>query len=152
MRRTHVDYDLLLTLVGYQVRRAQLAVFDDFAATMKPLGLTPGQLGVLVLVRANPGLKQTEIGSALGFDRSSFVALLDRLEARALVVRRPSPHDRRSHALHLSDEGVRLLERAQPLLKKHEAQIAPTLSPAERATLLTLLAKIRNPSRKGSRR
>ncbi len=145
MPRVRVDYDFLPTLVGYQVRRAQLAVFADFTATLKPLHLTPGQFGVLVLIGANPGLKQTDIGSALGFDRSSFVALLDRLEARGLLVRQPALHDRRSHALHLSPAGAALLEKSEPLLTAHEANLCTALSTAEKAELLRLLGKIHPP-------
>src|SRR5271170_7385927 len=67
-------------LLGYSLRRAQICVFQDFAAEMIEFGLTPGQLGALFLIEANRGLSQSELGIALGIDRSSVVPLIDRLQ------------------------------------------------------------------------
>src|SRR5581483_4184599 len=122
------DFGLLSELIGYQVRRAQVAVFQHFAQAFTGLQLTPGQLGALVLIQANPGLSQSALGGALGVDRSTVVPLIDRLEARGLVVRAPSPRDRRSHALQLSPEGIALLARATEQVRAHEATIAARLS------------------------
>src|SRR5690348_11740744 len=46
----------LATLLGYNLRRAQVAAFQNFARAMEEFALSPGQLGVLFLVEANPGL------------------------------------------------------------------------------------------------
>ena len=140
--KRRLNFGLLTSLIGYQVRRAQVAVFQHFAAAFAELQLTPGQLGALVLIRDNPGLSQSTLGTALGVDRSTVVPLIDRLEARALVVRAPSPRDRRSHALQLSPGGLDMLGRAERRVREHEATIAHRLSEIERQTLLELLAKI----------
>ena len=137
-----LDFGLLTGLIGYQLRRAQVAVFDHFAEAFRDLELTPGQLGALALIQANPGLSQSALGTALGVDRSTVVPLIDRLEARGLVVRAPSPRDRRSHALQLSSAGGGLLTQAEARVREHEAAIAQRLSDAERRTLLELLARI----------
>src|SRR3546814_10419581 len=96
------DLGVLPGLVGYTLRRTQEAVFGAFmelvTAKIDSAGLTPGQFGVLAIVVANPGLKQIELGTALGVDRSTIVAAVDKLENRGLVERRPVPHDRRAHA------------------------------------------------------
>ena len=136
------DFGLLTGLIGYQVRRAQVAVFQHFAGAFAALELTPGQLGALVLIQANPGLSQSALGAALGVDRSTVVPLIDRLEARSLVVRAASPKDRRSHALQISPAGAKLLAQAETAVREHEAAIARRLTPAERGTLLELLARI----------
>src|SRR3546814_14870585 len=81
-------------------------------AKIDSAGLTPGQFGVLAIVVANPGLKQIELGTALGVDRSTIVAAVDKLEKRGLIERRPVPHDRRAHALTLTAEGQRVYRRA----------------------------------------
>jgi len=137
-----MDFGFLSQLIGYQVRRAQVAVFTHFAEAFRALDLTPGQLGALCLIQNNPGLSQSALGAALGVDRSTVVPLIDRLEARALVVRAPSPRDRRSHALQLSPGGLDMLGRAERRVREHEATIAHRLSEIERQTLLELLAKI----------
>jgi DNA-binding MarR family transcriptional regulator len=124
------------------LRRAQVAAFQNFAEVVGASELTPGQFGVLVVIDANPGLSQTRLGSALGIDRSTVVAVIDRLESRGLVVRRPSPHDRRSHALHLSEEGAGVLKRITERVLAHEQMIAAKLTEAELATLIELLDRV----------
>ncbi len=136
------DYDLLPGLIGYNLRRAQTAVFQDFSKSLKDCNITPGQFGVLVLIQANSGLNQTRLGNALGIDRSTVVAVIDRLETRGLVERAPAPTDRRSYALHLSDQGVALLRQARGLVEEHESRIARDLNPAEQKQLNELLTRL----------
>lgn len=140
------DLGVLPGLLGYNLRRTQEAVFAAFmdmvTAQIEPAGLTPGQFGVLAIVVANPGLKQIELGAALGVDRSTIVASVDKLEKRGLVERRPVPHDRRAHALTLTGEGQRVYRTALGLVEGHEAQIADGLDAAERAQLLDLLGRV----------
>ena len=133
---------ILSSLLGYHLRRAQVAAFQNFAEVVGASELTPGQFGVLVVIDANAGLSQTRLGSALGIDRSTVVAVIDRLESRGLVVRRPSPHDRRSHALHLSEEGKGVLKRITERVLAHEQMIAAKLSEAELASLIELLDRV----------
>jgi DNA-binding MarR family transcriptional regulator len=129
-------------LLGYALRRAQIRVFQDFAAEMKEFGLTPGQLGALLLIEANKGLNQSELGHALGIDRSSVVPLIDRLQRRGWVRRAARATDRRAHALELAPGGVTLIARFLPHLEAHEARIAAGLSPVERERLFALLSGV----------
>lgn len=140
-----VDLGRLAALLGYHLRRAEVFAFQNFAAHLGDDGIGPGQLGVLLLVQANPGSNQTRIGKALGIDRSTLVSIVDSLEARGLVRREPSPTDRRSHALVLSAEGAAFLRAIRPRLDAHEAEIARNLSPAERAQLIDMLQRLAAP-------
>ena len=133
---------MLTSLLGYHLRRAQIAVFQHFAATMGAVEITPGQFGVLTVISSNPGLSQTALGNALGIDRSTVVAVIDRLESRGLVVRAVSPSDRRSHALRLSDEGARLLHQLEELVRGHERHIARGLSADDKQRLIELLDRV----------
>jgi DNA-binding MarR family transcriptional regulator len=139
---TDISLGILPSLLGYQLRRAQLAVFDNFAELVGASELTPGQFGVLVVIDANPGLSQTRLGNALGVDRSTVVAVIDRLEQRRLVLRQAAPHDRRSHALHLSAEGKATLSRLVERVRAHEQAITRNLTSAERASLIALLQRV----------
>ena len=141
-RRRTIDYGLLPSLIGYNLRKSQIAVFQDFAATVGAEDITPGQFGVLTLIQSNEGLNQSELGEAMGVDRSTVVAVIDRLEQRGLVHRMPAPNDRRSYALRLSVAGAATLRRLQPLIRRHEAAIASGLSAAEQRTLIDLLRRI----------
>ena len=132
----------LATLLGYAVRRAQVRVFQDFADAMAALDLTPGQVGALLLIEANQGLSQTQLGAGLGIDRSSVVPLLDRLEGQDLIRRTPHASDRRTHALALTEKGAALIRRLLPVLDAHERRIAVALSPSERRVLMQLLDRV----------
>jgi DNA-binding MarR family transcriptional regulator len=137
-----IDFDLLPGLVGYQLRRAQLSVFGNFADVVGAHNVTPGQFGVLVLIDANRGLNQSELGKAMGVDRSTVVAVIDRLESAGLVVREAAPNDRRSYALKLSDAGDSLLRTLRPLVRAHEDAVAADLSGEERDLLIDLLRRL----------
>ena len=144
-----LDRGLLPSLLGYQLRRTQSAVFADFAATFGRAGeaLTPGEFGLLVLVERNVGLSQMALARALGIDRSTLVPILNRLQARGLLVRRASPTDGRTHALALTPAGEKTLAKFVRLVKAHEKRVAGRLSDAETRQLIGLLAKVREAAR-----
>jgi DNA-binding MarR family transcriptional regulator len=137
-----LDRGMLTDLLGYHLRRAQVAVFQHFTQSMGTADITPGQFGVLTVISKNPGLSQTQLGNALGIDRSTVVAVIDRLESRGLVMRAPAPSDRRSHALRLSEDGTRLLRHVEELVRTHERHIARHLLADEQALLIKLLDRI----------
>jgi hypothetical protein len=68
-----IDFGLLPGLLGYQVRQAQIAIFRDFTSSLAEDGMTPTLFGSLVLIEANPGLKQADLARALQLDRSTVV-------------------------------------------------------------------------------
>lgn len=136
------QYGMLPELIGYHLRRAQVSVFADFVATTGTLDITPGQFGVLELIACNPGLNQTGLGEAMGVDRSTVVAVIDRLEERHLVRRSPAPGDRRSYALELTHAGAALLEQLRPVVRAHEARIAAGLAAEEQRALIEALRRI----------
>ncbi len=142
---TGLDRGMLPTLLGYALRRAQSAVFADFAAAFAAAGeaLTPGEFGLLVLVDRNAGLSQMALARALGIDRSTLVPILDRLQGRGLLVRRRSATDGRTHALELTDAGKAALARYARVVRTHEKRIAAGLSTAETNMLIALLEKVR---------
>lgn len=137
-----LDMGPLPGLVGYALRRAQVAVFADFHASFAPLGLRPGAFSVLLLVRHNPGVRPTDIGRALGIKRANFVPLLADLEGRGLVERRAVAGDRRAAALHLAADGTALLRRADRVLRAHEARWTARLGEADAGRLLELLRRL----------
>jgi len=141
-RDAEISLGLLPGLLGYNLRRTQVAVFQNFTEVVGAAELTPGQFGVLVVIDANPGLSQTQLGNALGIDRSTVVAVIDRLESRGLVARQPAPNDRRSHALHLSDSGKATLRRLTERVRAHERQIARHLAADDQARLIELLRRV----------
>lgn len=137
-RRT-VDLDALTDHLGYHLRRAQVAVFQDFIRSLATVDLRPAQYSVLMVIGANPGLSQAELAEALAIERARLVHMLDRLQARGIVQRLASATDRRTHALHLTREGQKLLKRARTLAIKHEARLAEKIGGDTWETLRRLL-------------
>jgi DNA-binding MarR family transcriptional regulator len=137
-----IERGMLTSLLGYHLRRAQIVVFQNFKETMGAVDITPGQFGVLTVIDKNPGLSQTQLGNVLGIDRSTVVAVIDKLESRGLVARMTAPGDRRSHALRLSEAGMRLLRRLEDLVRVHERHIARHLSAEDQTRLIELLDRI----------
>jgi hypothetical protein len=74
-----IQLGMLPDLVGYHVRLAQMAIFADFEKTLGELELSPGLFGLLVIIEANAGLKQTQLADAARLDRSTLVPALDKL-------------------------------------------------------------------------
>ena len=130
---------LLPGLIGYRLRLAQQAVFRDFAASVP--GLSPGRIGMLLLIEANPGVTQSRLALAVSRDRSTMVGVLDQLEGKGLIERRRGA-DRRTNGVWLTRRGRNALAHAKRAIAIHERRVAARLSSAERAQLLELLARI----------
>ena len=139
VKRTELKQGMLPRLIGYRLRLAQQTVFDDFAASVE--GLSPGRVGMLILIDANPGVTQSRLAEAVRRDRSTMVGVLDDLEERGLIERRRGK-DRRTNGLWLTRTGRGFLERALRQIEAHEGRIAARLTRADRASLLALLGKI----------
>ena len=138
-QRPVLDLGVLDGHLGYFVRRLQVWIFQDFVRTLAAFDIRPAQFSVLVVIEANPGLSQADLGETLGIERARLVRLLDGLEKRGLTRRQPSPNDRRSHALSLTEAGQAALKRIKSLAAEHEAHLANRLGPDKRDVLLAAL-------------
>ena len=129
-------------LVGFHLRMASAAVARDFAATLEDLGLTQKQCAVLELIAANPQVSQIDMAAALGMDRATMMAVVDRLDDRGLVLRAASQRDRRRQELTLSEAGHALLREARRHIARHERRFLDRLGPERAALLMQLLPAI----------
>ena len=114
----------------------------QFAERLKVLDLAPSDAGILRLLRISAGLSQQELSSRLGLHPSRLVAILDNLEKRELLERRPNPEDRRLYSLHLARGGEEVLEKIGKLAREHQEALLASLSREERQMLGTLLLRI----------
>ncbi len=139
-----IEFGALNRHLGYFARRLQVWVFQDFIRTLAPIRIRPAQFSVLVVIGANAGLSQADLSQALGIERARLVRLLDKLERRGLTERRPSPRDRRSHALFLTREGQKLLKRAESLAALHEEKLTERLGAGKHDQMLMSLRAFSN--------
>lgn len=79
-----------------------------FMAICSELDLAPGQLQALRSLDPAEPLPMRELATALACDNSNVTGIVDRLEDRGLVERRPARHDRRVKMLVVTPEGARL--------------------------------------------
>lgn len=141
-KNAQLDLGVLPGLVGYQLRMAQIALFRDFAQGPGEHDVTPGLFGVLVIIEANPDLKQSDLARATHLDRSTVVTVIDNLERRGLVERRAALHDRRANAIRLTSEGAALLRKLKRQVAQHEERLIRNFSETEREQFLALLQKV----------
>ncbi|HEY6249711.1 MAG TPA: MarR family transcriptional regulator [Candidatus Angelobacter sp.] len=109
---------------------------------MSKLRLDRPHAGILRIIGLSPGLTQQALGQQLGILPSRLVALLDELQERGYVERRPDPGDRRSYALHLTEGGQRILEKIGEVAREHDDEICAALNSQERQQLHLLLRRI----------
>jgi len=131
-----IDLSQLTKLIGYQLRRAQIAVFDDFIRSFAAHDIRPTQYGVLTAIDGNPGSSQAAIAQSLGIKRSNFVKLIDEFERRKFVARRQVAGDRRANALHLTKAGQSALAALHEIRIAHEARIAALVGGEDECRLL----------------
>jgi len=137
-----VDTSYLESLLGYNARRAALAVIEVFMERMAPYDLRPVDFSVLSLITHNPGITSRQLCTALGILPPNLVGMINALEKRELIVRRPHPRDGRAMGLHLTPSGQKLMRDAERTAAELEADVASRLSASEGKTLLRLLKKI----------
>lgn len=127
---------------GFLLRRAHQISVGIFEEHCRPLGLTPPQYGVLVLINASPGSDQSSLARAMGFDKVTTLRLVRGLEERKLVHRALSQRDRRQHQLTLTEAGKALLQSCLPLVEKAYERLSAPLEEDELKELQRLLTKI----------
>jgi DNA-binding MarR family transcriptional regulator len=129
--------------MGYNLRRAYALQKQRFAAAFGPLGVRPVTWSVLGTIYDSPGITQGDIGKRLNIQRANIVPLMVELEGRALIVRRASPRDRRSHVVALTPLGKRFTVKLLALHERLEKDLIRQLGLRERDQLLELLKRFR---------
>jgi DNA-binding MarR family transcriptional regulator len=128
--------------VGFLLSQLGIHSSRVWGERMAALGLDPRHVALLRLVSAEEGRSQQALGEQLHLPPSRMVSLVDELEERHLLERRPAPDDRRVRALYLTDEGRTTLTTVMRASAEHEAQMIEGLEETEREQLIKLLSRI----------
>lgn len=137
-----VDTSYLEGLVGYNARRASLFIVESFLKHMAVYNLRPVDFSVLSLITHNPGITSRQLCATLAIQPPNLVGMVNALEKRELITRRPHPHDGRAMGLHLTTAGKKLVRQAEQTASRLEEEATARLSGAERKQLMQLLRKI----------
>lgn len=128
--------------LGFALRRAQLAVFQDFREKTEGLDLTPAAYSVLICLDRQPGLRPGKLTSLLAVKPGNCATLIDGMERSGLVVREKLPVRGKGVALFLTDKGRDLLALATLSLDRHRAAMRERLGAEDLALLHRLLRKV----------
>ncbi len=137
-----VDLGILPRLLGYNLRRAHQLSWRTYVSFIGESKIRPGLFSLLILARFNPGIAQIELGTHLGVDKASIVALLDRLERAGLIERRRSTRDRRRQGIFLTDAGSSELEVLMRQVRQLERQMSSRFTKTELDQFLGFLKRM----------
>ena len=146
-----VTMDAVYAKPGYLFRRMQQIAVSIFMEECRAFDLTPVQYAALVAIRTHPGIDATRLSAVIAFDRSTLGNVIERLENKGFVEREPSREDKRVKLLHLTKSGTAVLRDIMPSVDRAQARMLQPLKPADRKTLLALLARLVDLNNEASR-
>ncbi len=141
-----LDLDCLPTLIGFNIRRAQIALWRDFNRQFSDGDVRPGVFSAMLLANANPGIAQIDIANQLGIDKASVVTLIDRLEHSGWVERRRSTEDRRRQGIFLTPAGAKACRALKKEMIEHERKFVSRYTEQELRVLISLLRRLHDAS------
>jgi DNA-binding MarR family transcriptional regulator len=146
-----ITIDAVYAAPGYLFRRMQQIAVSIFMEECKAFDLTPVQYAALIAIHTHPGIDATRLSAVIAFDRSTLGSVIERLQAKDFVERRPAPEDKRIKLLYLTKPGAALLKEIIPIVERAQARMLEPLKPADRKALMGLLVKLVDLNNEASR-
>jgi DNA-binding MarR family transcriptional regulator len=143
--------DAVYTAPGYLFRRMQQIAVAIFVEECRAHDLTPVQYAALVAIHTHPGIDATRLSAVIAFDRSTLGSVIERLEAKRHIERRPAAEDKRVKLLYLTRAGGALLREIVPSVDRAQVRMLQPLKPADRKTLMALLTRLVDLNNESSR-
>jgi DNA-binding MarR family transcriptional regulator len=144
-----LDLSALQETPGFMIRILQLQNFEAFYPYFEALKLSPLEYAILVVVRDNKTVTQSELAAVLKMQLPNLVKILSRMEETGILKRKRSARDRRAVELSLSAAGERRADEASRLGQNFNARTLSVLSKAEQAAFLQMLVRLVEAHRKG---
>lgn len=145
LQARRLDMDGLDEVIGVVIRRAQVAVFEDYRQLTRDLDISTAQFAVMRLACANPGINQTVLANTLGAEAPRMVSIIDDLERRGLVTRLASTVDRRSRVIFLTPQGRKLHRVLSKRVERQNRRMIERLRGDDPAALLRMLRNLAMP-------
>jgi len=148
---TPITMDAVYAAPGYLFRRMQQIAVALFIEECRAFDLTPVQYASLIAIHTHPGIDATRLSAVIAFDRSTLGSVIERLEAKKLIDRKPSGEDKRVKLLYLTKAGAAILRDIMPSVEKAQARMMQPLKAADRKVLLALLTQLVDLNNESSR-
>ena len=146
-----ITMDAVYAAPGYLFRRMQQIAVSIFMEECRDFDLTPVQYAALIAIHTHPGIDATRLSAVIAFDRSTLGSVIERLEAKGYVERKPAPEDKRIKLLYLTKPGAAMLRDIIPAVERAQARMLQPLKPADRKTLMALLSQLVDLNNEASR-
>ena len=146
-----ITIDAVYAAPGYLFRRMQQIAVSIFMEECKAFDLTPVQYAALIAIHTHPGIDATRLSAVIAFDRSTLGSVIERLQAKDYVERKPAPEDKRIKLLYLTRAGVTILREIIPAVERAQARMLEPLKPADRKTLMGLMSQLVDLNNEASR-
>ena len=146
-----ITMDALYAAPGYLFRRMQQIAVSIFMEECKSFDLTPVQYAALIAIHTHPGIDATRLSAVIAFDRSTLGSVIERLQAKDYIERKPAREDKRIKLLHLTKSGAAILREIIPAVERAQARMLEPLKPADRKALLGLLVQLVDLNNEASR-
>ncbi len=128
--------------IAHLIRRAHQRASATFMAVLASHNLTPAQYFALTRLREKGEVSQNLLGRMAAMDPATIQGVVKRLGERGMIARVPDRSDRRRIRLHLTDEGIALIDGLRGGIEEMTGKILAPLNPDERSQLRTLLKRI----------
>lgn len=146
-----VTMDAVYAAPGYLFRRMQQIAVAIFMEECRSFDLTPVQYAALVAIQTHPGIDATRLSAVIAFDRSTLGSVIERLESKRYIERKPAAEDRRIKLLYPTRSGAALLQEIIPAVERAQARMLQPLKTADRKTLMALLSHLVDLNNEASR-
>ena len=146
-----ITMDAVYAAPGYLFRRMQQIAVSIFMEECKAFDLTPVQYAALIAIHTHPGIDATRLSAVIAFDRSTLGSVIERLQAKDFVERKPAPEDKRIKLLYLTRSGAAILREIIPVVERAQARMLEPLKPTERKALLGLMTQLVDLNNEASR-
>ena len=146
-----ITMDAVYAAPGYLFRRMQQIAVSIFMEECKAFDLTPVQYDALIAIHTHPGIDATRLSAVVAFDRSTLGSVIERLQAKDYIERKPAPEDKRIKLLHLTRSGAAILREIIPAVERAQARMLEPLKPADRKVLMDLLGQLVDLNNEASR-
>jgi len=146
-----ITMDAVYAAPGYLFRRMQQIAVSIFMEECKAFDLTPVQYAALIAIHTHPGIDATRLSAVIAFDRSTLGSVIERLQAKDFVERKPAPEDKRIKLLYLTKSGAAILREIIPAVERAQARMLEPLKPADRKALMGLLVQLVDLNNEASR-
>jgi len=123
-RRSHYSLE---TSPAHLLHRAHQRAADVTAQALRAYSLTSRQYEVLLALKSDSAVTQSDLVRRTGIDRSTLADMLTRMSKRGLTVSKRTETDQRANLVTITDKGIRALEAVEPKVADAEQRMLDSL-------------------------